>query len=61
LFLIVFGCPKSNQEILKPWIPFMTIFEFIGNFFFQKYVFTLQAVFSELEIKVFLERGLESF
>jgi hypothetical protein len=40
---------------------FMTVFEFIGQFFFQNYVFKLQYVFSELEIRVFLENGLGSF
>jgi hypothetical protein len=40
---------------------FMVIFEFVGQFFFQNDVFKLQEVFSELEIRVFLENGLESF
>jgi hypothetical protein len=33
----------------------------IGQSFFQKDVFKLQEVFSELEIRVFLVNGLESF
>jgi hypothetical protein len=40
---------------------FMTIFEFIEQFFFQNDVFKLQKVFSELEIRSFLENGLGSF
>jgi hypothetical protein len=40
---------------------FMTIFEFIGQFYFQNDVFKLQIVFSELDISVFLENGLGSF
>jgi hypothetical protein len=36
----------------------MTVFEFIGQFFFQNDVFKLQEDFSELEIRVFLENGL---
>jgi hypothetical protein len=40
---------------------FMTIFGFIGQFIFQNNVFKLQEVFSELEIRVFVENGLESF
>jgi hypothetical protein len=39
----------------------MTIFEFVGQFFFQNDVFKLQEDFSELGIRVFLENGLESF
>jgi hypothetical protein len=39
----------------------MTIFEFIGEFFFKNDVFNFQEVFSELEIRVFLENGLGSF
>jgi hypothetical protein len=37
------------------------IFEFVGQFFFQNDAFKLQEVFSELEIRVFLENGLGSF
>jgi hypothetical protein len=33
----------------------LAIFEFVGQFFFQNRVFKLQEVFSELEIRVFLE------
>jgi hypothetical protein len=40
---------------------FMTIVEFIGQFFFQNNVFKHQEIFSELEIRVFAENGLESF
>jgi hypothetical protein len=39
----------------------MTVFEFIGQFFFQNNVFKLPEVFSELEIRVFLENKLGSF
>jgi hypothetical protein len=35
----------------------MTVFEFIG----KNYAFKLQEVFSELEIRLFLENGLASF
>jgi hypothetical protein len=40
---------------------FLVIFEFVGQFFFQNDVFKLQEVFSELEIRVFIENRLESF
>jgi hypothetical protein len=40
---------------------FMTIFEFIGQLFFQNDVFNLQEVLSELEIRIFLENGLRIF
>jgi hypothetical protein len=36
---------------------FITIFEFIGQFFFQNYVFAIQEVFSELGIRVFLDNS----
>jgi hypothetical protein len=55
------GSPKTMkfsdlQEI------FMTVFEFIGQFFFQNDVVKLQEVFSEHEIcRVFIENGLGSF
>jgi hypothetical protein len=39
----------------------MTVVSFIGQFFFQNDVFKLQEVFSELGIKLFLEKGLGSF
>jgi hypothetical protein len=39
----------------------MTIFEFIGQFFFHNDVFKFQEIFPELEIRVFLENGLGSF
>jgi hypothetical protein len=40
---------------------FMTVFDFIGQFFFQNNVFKLQEVFSELEIRLFLENRLGKF
>jgi hypothetical protein len=40
---------------------FMTIFEFIRQFYFQNDDFKLQKVFSELEIRVILGNELESF
>jgi hypothetical protein len=40
---------------------FMAVFEFIGQFFFQNDIYKLQEVFSEHEIRVFLEKGLGSF
>jgi hypothetical protein len=40
---------------------FMTVFEFIGQLFFQNDVLKLQEVFSELEIRVFLENRLGNF
>jgi hypothetical protein len=40
---------------------FMTVFEFIGQLFFQNDNFKLQEVFSEHEIRVFFEKGLENF
>jgi hypothetical protein len=36
-------------------------FDFIEQFFFRNDVFKLQEVFSELEIRVFLENGIGSF
>jgi hypothetical protein len=39
----------------------MTIFEFVGQFFFQNDVFKLPEDVSELGIRVFLANGLESF
>jgi hypothetical protein len=39
----------------------MAILELFGQFFFQNDVYKLQEVFLELEIKVFLDNGLESF
>jgi hypothetical protein len=39
----------------------MMVFDFMGQFFFRNDVFKLQEVFSELEIRVFLENGLGSF
>jgi hypothetical protein len=40
---------------------FMTVFEFIWQFFFQNDVFNLQEVFSEHSIRVFHEKVLGSF
>jgi hypothetical protein len=45
-----------SSEIYKE-----AVFEFNGQFFFQNDVFKLQEVFSELEIRVFLENILGSF
>jgi hypothetical protein len=39
----------------------MAIFEYDEQSFFQNYVFKLQEIFSELEIRIFLENGLGSF
>jgi hypothetical protein len=39
----------------------MTVFEFIGQVFFQHDVLKLEEVFSDLEIRVFLENGPGSF
>jgi hypothetical protein len=39
----------------------MAIFEIVVQFFFQNNVFKLQEVFSELEIRVFLDNEDESF
>jgi hypothetical protein len=39
----------------------MSIFEFIGRFYFQNDVLKLQKVFSELGIRVFFENELGSF
>jgi hypothetical protein len=40
---------------------FMPVFEFIEQFSLQNDVFKLQEVFSEQEIRFFLENGLGSF
>jgi hypothetical protein len=41
---------------------FFTVFEFIGQFFFQNDVFKIQEVFSEHDgIRVLIENGLEGF
>jgi hypothetical protein len=42
-------------------IKFITIFEFVGQFFLQNDVFKLQGDFSELGIRVFLENRLGIF
>jgi hypothetical protein len=60
------GCPKTikfrDLQGSLSWEKFfMTVYEFIGQFFFQNDVFKLQKVFSELEIRVFLEIGLGGF
>jgi hypothetical protein len=39
----------------------MTVFEFIGEFFFQNDVLKIQEVFSGHGIRVFLKNGLGSF
>jgi hypothetical protein len=39
----------------------MDIFVFVAQFFFQNDVFKFQEVFSELEIRVFIENRLGSF
>jgi hypothetical protein len=54
---------KKSQYHENPytWKIFMTIFEFVGQFFFQNDVFEIQEDFSELGIRVFLENGLGSF
>jgi hypothetical protein len=40
---------------------FMTVFELIGQFFFQNDIFKPKEVFSEHVIRIFLEKGLGSF
>jgi hypothetical protein len=56
---------KKNRSINSKMVNFrgffMTIFEFIGKFYYPNDVFKLQEVFSELEIRVFLENGFGSF
>jgi hypothetical protein len=54
---------KAQEFTGKPYVGgiFITVFDFVGQFFFQNYVFKHQKVFSELEIRVFLENGLVSF
>jgi hypothetical protein len=49
------------MERLSPENFFMTIFVFVGQFFFQNIVFELKEVFSEREISVFLETGIRGF
>jgi hypothetical protein len=39
----------------------MTIFEYVGQIFFQNDVYKLQEDFSELGIRVFLKNGLGNF
>jgi hypothetical protein len=60
------GCPttmkfRDLQESLTWEEFFIAVFEFIGQFFFQNDIFKLQEVFSELEIRVFLENEAGSF
>jgi hypothetical protein len=60
------GCPKTMKfRNLQGSVScekfFITVFEFVGQSFFQNIVFKLQEVFSELEIRVFLKNGLEVF
>jgi hypothetical protein len=58
LNFMVLGHPsKHSQNYRYPY----TIFQFVGQFFFQNDVFKLQENFSELDIRVFLENGLGSF
>jgi hypothetical protein len=40
---------------------FITVFEFIGQLFFQNDVIKLQEAFSEHGIRVFIENGFGSF
>jgi hypothetical protein len=59
-------CPKTMkfrdlQRILSWKKIFITVFEFIGQFFFQNDVFKLQGVFLEPEIRIFLENRFGSF
>jgi hypothetical protein len=49
LNLMILGHPrKKSQNYGKPY----TIFQFVGQFFFQNDVFNFQEVFSELEVRV---------
>jgi hypothetical protein len=53
------GFPKTMefrdlQGSLTQKIFFITVFEFIGQFFFQNYVFKFQEVFSDHEIREFI-------
>jgi hypothetical protein len=54
---------KKSQYHRNPytWKIFMTIFKFVGQFFFQNDVFKLQEDFSELGLIVFLKNGIGSF
>jgi hypothetical protein len=52
---------RDSQESLNSETFFMSIFEFIGEFYFQNDIFKLLKVVSELEIRAFLENGLENF
>jgi hypothetical protein len=61
-------CMETSQSVFeeyadpKLWKVFLeTSFEFIGQFFFQNYVFKFQEIVPELGIIVFLENGTESF
>jgi hypothetical protein len=62
-FMVLSYPIKKSQNYENPYTCkiFMTIFEFVRQFFFQNDVFKLQEVFSELEIRVFLGNGLGSF
>jgi hypothetical protein len=51
---------RDSQGSLYSEKFFMTIFEFIGQFYFQNDIFKLLEVVSELEIRAFLENGLGS-
>jgi hypothetical protein len=50
------SCSHGNPYARK--LPFLNLVEF---FFFQNDVFKLQKDFSDLEIRVFIENGLENF
>jgi hypothetical protein len=61
---MVLGYPSmKSQNHGNPytWKIFMTIFELVGQFFFQNNIFKLQEDFSELRIRVILENGIGSF
>jgi hypothetical protein len=61
---MVLGYPsKKSQYHRNPyaWKIVMTIFEFVGQFYFQNDVFKLQEDFSEHGIREFLENGLGNF
>jgi hypothetical protein len=49
------------REAFRGKQKFMAVFDFVVQFFFQNDVPKLLEVLSELEIKVFLENGPESF
>jgi hypothetical protein len=64
--IVLLGYPKTMKfrdlQRSLTWEKYcMTVFEFIGQFFFQNDFFKLQEVFSKHEIRVFLEIKLGSF